>query len=245
MKLEFDDHVLEVPSSWNDIKLRDYERWFMFEPKDQMEYVQFVASVCGTQADVLLNAPTQVFNTLVEAISFISHQDFEPKNHIEMDGEKYFVSFSDDLTLAEWVDVESTLDSESESKISEVLAILCRPVGEKYNTKTADTRKEVFRNLPCDKVLPLIAFFLYKKRQSEKILNLYSMAKDRTDQLQKAISHFVENGDGIKSLPIWRRIRYYFLIRSLKKQLSKYSDFFSTEPTKPLPKKNKRSLFNK
>lgn len=245
MKLEFDDHSLEIPTGWNEIKLADYERWFMTEPKDQMEYVQFVSGICGTDADILLNAPTQVFNIIVEAISFIANQDFQPVNYIEIEGEKHFVSFSDDLTLAEWVDVEATLESESQSKISEILAILCRPVGEKYNTKTAEKRKEVFRQLTCDKVLPLIAFFLFKKRQSEKILSLCSTVKDRTDQLLKDINHFAESGDGIKSLPIWQKIKYYFLTRYLKRQLSKYSDSFSTEWTRQQPKRSKPSLFSK
>lgn len=217
MKLEFDNHTLQVPTAWSEVRLCDYERWFMIEPKDQMEYVHFVANICATEPDVLLNAPTQVFNIIAEAISFISDQDFAPVNYVEIDGEKYFVPFSDDLTLAEWVDVESTLEGQSQSKISEVLAILCRPLGEKYNTKTAEQRKEVFRNLTCDKVLPLVAFFLFKRKQSETILNLYSMVKDRTDLLLRDINHFVADGVGTKSLPIWQKIKYYFLTRYLKR----------------------------
>lgn len=245
MKLEFNGTTLEVPTSWSDIELGEYEKWFMCEPKEQMEYVEFVANICKIEPQTLLESPTQVFNIMVEALSFISNQDFEPVNYIKIDGEKYFVSFSDDLTLAEWVDVEGVLESESESKVSEILAILCRPAGEKYDTTVADRRKDVFRSLPCDKVLPLIAFFLHKKRQSEKILSLCSMVKDQTDQLVKDINHFAESGDGIKSLPIWQRIKYYFLTRYLKKRLSKFSDSFSTGWTKHQPKRNRLNFFNR
>ncbi len=245
MKLEFNGTTLDIPTSWSEIKLCDYERWFMSEPKEQMEYVEFVANVCQVEAQTLLDSPSEVFNIMVEAISFISDQDFEPVNHVEIDGKKYFVSFSDDLTLAEWVDVEAVLDGDSDTKISETLAILCRPAGEKYNTKTAHGRKDVFRNLTCDKVLPLIAFFLYKKRESETILNLCSMVKARIDQLLKDTNLLAESGDGIKSLPIWQRIKYYFLMRYLKKRLSKFSDSFSIEPTKPQPKKSRLSLFSR
>jgi len=245
MKLEFNGTTLNIPTSWSDIKLGEYEKWFMCEPKEQMEYVEFVANICKVDTQILLQSPAQVFSIMIDALSFISEQDFAPVNYTEIDGKKYFVSFSDELTLAEWVDVESVLESESETKISEILAILCRPAGEKYDTQTADLRKDVFRNLPCDKVLPLIAFFLFKKKQSEKISNLCSTVKDRTDQLVRDISHFAESGDGIKSLPIWQRIKYYFLTRYLKKRLSKFSDSFSTEWIKPQPKKSRLSFFNR
>lgn len=245
MKLEFNGTTLEIPASWNEIKLGDYEKWFMCEPKGQMEYVEFVANICKTDTKILLESPAQVFDTMVQALSFISDQDFEPVNHIEIDGEKYFVPLSEDLTLAEWVDVETVLDSESDTKISEILAILCRPAGEKYDTQTAEKRKEVFRNITCDKVLPLVAFFLFRKRQSEKISNLCSTVKDRIGLLAKDINRFAESGDGIRSLPIWQRIKYYFLMKFLKRRLSKFSDSFSTASTSRLPKRNRLNFFSR
>ena len=245
MKLEFNDAIIDVPVSWADIALGDYERWFMKQPETKTEYVEFVAAICKVDTEVLLDAPIDVFNILADTVGFVFREDFEPANRIEIDGQKYSVAFSDELTLAEWVDVETVLESESETKISELLAILCRPAGEKYDAKTAEARRDTFRRLPCDRVMPLIAFFLHKKAESEKILHLFSTVKDRTDQLLKDINHFAESGGGIRSLPIWQRIKYTVLIRFWKNRLSKFSDFFSTGWTKPRPKKNRRNFFNR
>ena len=141
----------------------------------------------------------------------------------------YFICLSDKLTLGEWIDIEEVLNGNNESKISETLAIICRPAGESYNTDTSAGRKELFRNLTCDKAMPLLAFFLHKKKESETILNHYSQVMAQADRFLKDTKTFVTNGDGIKLLPIWQRIRYIYLTKSLEKQLSKYSDSFSTK----------------
>lgn len=245
MKLECNDTVLHVPASWAEITLGDYERWFMKQPETKMEYVEFVAAICKVEPDVLLDSPAQVFNIIVDTLGFVFQENFEPANAIEIDGQRFSVAFSEELTLAEWVDVESVLEGESDTKISELLSVLCRPYGERYDAKTAESRRELFRNLPCDRVMPLVAFFLRRKAESDRISHLFSTVKDRTDLLLADINRFAESGDGIRSLPIWQRIKYTVLMKYWKRRLSKFSDSFSTAPTKPQPKKNRRSFFSR
>ena len=227
LKIEFNNQKFNVPDSWSDVPLCDYEKWFMHAPKDKMEYVRFVADVCGIDTEFLLNSPTQLFDVLANAIDFLNNPEFEPSVKINIDGKDFFISVSDKLTLGEWIDIEEVLNSDSDTKISELLAIVCRSAGEEYNTNTAAMRKEVFRQLTCDKALPLVAFFLHRKKESEAILNHYSMVVDQANQFLRDTKTFVINGGGIKQLPIWQRIRYTYLIRSLEKQLSKFSDFSS------------------
>lgn len=245
IKIEFDNKKLEIPSEWKDIRLADYEQWFNTRPGNKMEYVRFVADICGIDADLLLDSPTQLFEVINENIQFVFDNDTAPSNMVNIGGTNYYITPSDKLTLGEWVDVETTLESDSTTKISEILAIVCRPLSEEYNADIIAARKEVFRNLSCDKALPLIAFFLFKKRESEAILSHFSTVLTQADLFLKGIKHFVENGDGTKRLPIWQRIRYTYLTRSLEKQLSKYSDFFSTETTSREPKMSSTSLINR
>ncbi|NDV96561.1 hypothetical protein D0T84_16800 [Dysgonomonas sp. 521] len=229
IKVEFNDVKLEIPESWRDIRLADYERLYMQNPETKLDQVRFVADVCGIDADMLLESPAQVFNTIAGIIDFVFDSELPPAASVKTNGKEYFISFADRLTLGEWVDAENVIGSDSESKLSELLAILCRPIGEKYNPDLAPERAEMFRNLPCDKALPLISFFLSRKRESEAILNHYSTVMAQAGRFLKDTKTFAINGGGIKRLPIWQRIRYTYLIRSLEKQLARCSDFSSTE----------------
>lgn len=229
MKIEFDDVKLEIPGSWKDIPLSEYEKWYMQKPETREEMIDYVAGICKTDANLLLQSPAVVFNTITEAIGFVFNQDFEPASKCSIEGTDYFISSADKLTLGEYVDTEGVLESESENKLSELLAILCRPAGEKYNPDLTEERREVFKNLSCDKALPLISFFLFKKKKSKEILSLCSRVKEETGQYQKGIRTFAVNTDGTKQLRIWQGIKYYFLMRSQRKRLEKFSDSFYTE----------------
>jgi hypothetical protein len=229
MKIEFNDVKMEIPESWEEIKLSTYEKFYLQSPATKQEQVMFVAGLCGIDANILMESPVQVFNTIAGVVDFVFDSELPPSNVAKIDGVAYSVSFADKLTLGEWVDVESVIGGESEHKLSELLAILCRPIGEKYNPDLAGERVEMFKNLSCGKALPLIGFFLSKKKKSEEILNLYLMAAAQADQFLKDTKAFVTSGDGIKQLPIWQRIRYIYLTRSLEKQLKKFLDFSFTQ----------------
>jgi len=245
IKIEFGDTVIEVPRGWEHISLSDYERICLLKPETKLEFIQYVADICKIEASVFIKAPVQLFELVSNAIEFIFKPDFKPCNEIEIDGVKYTISFADKLTLGEWVDFEAVIESDSETKLTELLAILCRPKGEKYDPNLIDKRIEVFKNLSCDKALPLISFFLLKKKKSEEILNHYLTVVEQAGQYLKDIETFAQNGDGIKRLPIWQRIRYYYLMKSLRKELSKFSDFSSINPTNQKPRKNNTILKNK
>lgn len=229
IKIEFDNQKLNVPDSWKDIKLADYEKWYTRQPQTYAEKVQYVADVAGIDVNILLNSPTQLFDIVAKSIDFIFDNHFDAKDNVEINGTEFRISFADKLTLGEWVDVESLIDSESEHKLSELLAILCRPAGEKYDADKVTERVDLFKNLSCDKALPLISFFLSRKKESEEILHHYSTAIAQASQFLRDTETFVINGDGIKQFPIWQRIRYTYLTRSLRKQLSKFSDSSFTE----------------
>lgn len=158
---------LEIPESWSDIKLSRYEKLYMQKPETKLDLVHFVADVCNIDANVLLESPAQVFNALAEIVDFVFDCELPPANAVKMGDTEYFVSFADKLTLGEWVDAENVIGSDSECKLSELLAILCRPIGEKYNPDLLGERTEMFKNLTCDKALPLISFF-YPKRENTK-----------------------------------------------------------------------------
>lgn len=239
VKIEFEDNIMHIPTAWEDIKLCDYETWYMNVPQTQAEHVQFIADICKIDSDFLLNASVELFDTILGNIRFVFEKEFKPVNKIEIEGINYSISYSDKLTLGEYVDVDEIIKSDGTTKVSDILAVVCRPVGETYDPDKLEERKLLFRNATCDKVLPLITFFLCRKQESEMILHHCSKVVEEANLLLKDIENLARNGDGIKSLLIWQRIKYYFLMRSLKKKLSKFSDSSFINKTGRKPKKNK------
>lgn len=237
--LAFDDQQISIPQSWEDIKLGNYEQWFAAEPRNRIEQVQLVADICGIDSDILLDNPTQLFDTVYDIVGFaFANYDCEPSHTVSLGGQTYIISQTEDLTLAEWVDIESIFESESASRLSDTLSILCRPVGEAYDSKVSEARKALFYDLSMDKAMPLLAFFLQQKERLQSVSNLYSKVTEQGDLCLRLIRGFAESGAGTKSLPIWQRIKYFFLMKFLKRQLSKCSDFFSTVSTNSKRKMN-------
>lgn len=232
VKIEFEDIQLQIPAGWHEIELQNYEKWFMSKPESQKDYIEYIADICQTDAQTLMDAPAQIFDIVCKTIQFVFQENIPPQSSIEIENINYYISTSNKLTLAEWVDVDTILNSKSENQLSEILSILCRPANEKYDPEISTKRQEIFRTIPCSKALPLVAFFLHKKKQSEQISNHFFQATTQIGHFLKDIETFAANGDGIKRLPIWQKIKYTFLTRSLKKQWSKFSDFYFTDQTK-------------
>lgn len=203
MKIEFDGHKIEVPTSWSEITLGDYEKWQNRKAENKLDYIHYIADICGLEADTLLSAPADVFETISQQMQFIFDADHEPHYVVEIGKEKYFVSSSDKLTLGEWVDVDAILNSEdNKHQLSEILAIVCRPVAEKYNTELSQERAKLFRSQPCDKMLPLVSFFLHRDKQLKETLNHCSQVVAEANRFLKDTKTFAASGDGIKRLPI-------------------------------------------
>lgn len=232
MKLKFDNVELTIPESWADVKMSDYVKWGFQMPETKLEIIEHVANICKTDAKVFLNAPTEVFNIVSDAVQFAFNHDYEPKSSIEINNTIYCINTSEKLTLAEWVDIDSVLSDENHDlKILEILAIVCRTIGEVYNSNNIEERKNLFLSQTCDKILPLLAFFLSKEKKLQNVLSHYSTAMEQANQLALLIPSFAKNGAGTKRLTIWHKVKYYFLMKSLKKQLSKCSGFYYTDKT--------------
>ncbi|NDV69199.1 hypothetical protein [Dysgonomonas sp. 25] len=231
-KIEFEGKTINVPQSWDEILFGEYEKWYFQQPKTQSEHIEFIAQLCKVDEAWLMSAPPQLFESIAGSLGFMFEDSIAPSESVSIAGEKYAVSYGDKLTLGEWVDVENCFEGERENRLSEVLAILCRPVGEKYNPDNTEARSAVFRGLPCSQVLPLLAFFLHRNQSFCKISNLYSTTVTQANRFVRDIEHLVQSGGGTKRLPIWQRIKYTFLMKSLKKRLSKFSDSYSTAPTR-------------
>ncbi|NDW10053.1 hypothetical protein [Dysgonomonas sp. 520] len=165
IKIRIADIEYNIPSGYDDVKLSDYENWFGSEIITKEDEVTFVSKVSGIELNTLQSLPLSFYNDLVGIISFSLKDTIkEVKNSIEIDGVKYTINNEEELTLAEWIDVEESLKSESD-KLSKILAVVCRPIGEAYDTNRLADRIELFKGLTMDKLFPLFNFFFALKRK--------------------------------------------------------------------------------
>lgn len=227
-EIKFEGGALTVPTSWGDVTLGEYETWRNEGLSSQQTRIQYIADICKISVEKLTSYSTEVYNLVSEAVSFAFNTDFEPQYSVDVAGEKWFILPSNKLTLGEWVDVDAVLNTEDEShKLSQLLSIVCRPMGEKYDVEVSAQHVDIFQQMTCDKALPLLSFFLHKNKSLDTILNHCLQVEAEASQFLKDTKTFVQNGVGTKRLPIWQRIKFFFLRKSLAKQLSKFSDLCS------------------
>lgn len=230
VKLEVNGKAVQVPQSWEEVLLGDYEAYFMDKPKTGRERAAFIAKIIKIDAETLLDWPAEVFNMIVDTLAFL-FQDahMEPNRELMLGGVKYHVPIEDELTLGAWIDAEEA--QKGPTPLSSVLAIVCRPYGEAYDYKLADQRRAMFAALPVAKVLGVLGFFLHFNEQLNRRTRAFTNLREAVAQLPRNIKLSQIVGGGTRLSRIWRVIRYYGLIVLLRYRLARLSRFYSTKKT--------------
>lgn len=245
-RIKIEDTLYNVPESWDDVTLGQYEKWFDYVADTKMKEVELVSLISTIPFDLLSTLPLSFYTDVLNMVSFaFAGNDFKPSNNILIDDEVYSVSVKDELTLAQYVDVEATFEEEgNDSRLSEILAIVCLKKGEKYDSKILKERKKLFQDLKMNEVFPLLAFFLQLRKNLLIITTFYSNVVEQANQFASLIRTSAENGDGIRLLPKLQRMKYRSLMKLLQQQLSPSSTSFAIDLTKHRQKKHNTSLKN-
>lgn len=240
VKIEYNGAVIDAPENWDEVRLGDYERVLNLKPQTARERVEVVANIVKTDANALLGAPAELFNYLVEITQFMFEDTtFEPQPFVGVNGVKYFVSITDDLTLGEWVDIEDAQVNRPDTIMAEILAICCRPAGEDYNPKATAERKSMFEGLPVSAVAGAFAFFLSYSQKLEAQTRHFSELKAQIELSLPLTLSSLNSGVGIRLLATWRGIRYFALMMLLAYRLRRLSRSFNTNRKKVLRSRRK------
>lgn len=222
IKITIDNTNYNIPTEWADVTLGQYEKWFDSEITTKEDEITFVSKVSNIPLDILQSLPLSFYNDLVQMIGFsLKDANTLPRNNIKIGDVQYSINAEDELTLAEYVDVETVLQGDTD-RLGSVLAIVCRPTGEIYNTKNLPERIKLFNNLTMDKVYPLFSFFLTLKEQYTKIMKHSLMVQEMVDQLHLHTETSLKNGGGIIKLLNWRMKIYNKWIKFCRWVLSKF-----------------------
>ena len=168
------EKTLEIPAFWGEVSLKTYEEYINASVQTGAERIARIGILCGLTIEETLQLPAGVFTYIAEIMQFSTHEpDLTPANSVTLDGVEYYANIDGGgLSLAEWVDIK-TAQKEGYNPLSEVLSIILRPVGEKYDAKTATKRKERFEEAPVSVFFGVLGFFL----QCKIILLLHTSKK--------------------------------------------------------------------
>jgi hypothetical protein len=239
--IEYNGIKVNVPESWQDVTLGEYEQFYALKPEGARERVALIAQVCKIDAETLLSWPAEVFNVIVDYVLFLYGDNPVPPNPVcEIDGVKYIVPIEDELTLGAYVDADEAQKGQ-DRVISNVLAIVCRPAGEAYDYKNNEARAAMFAAQPVSKVLGVMAFFLHCKQLSERRTQVFGNLHQVAALLPRNTELLRSLGGGIKLLRMWPVVRFCILNALLRYRLRRFSRTCSTAKTKGLRKTRKGS----
>lgn len=230
-KYEIKDITVIVPTSWDDITVATYDRVWKIKPKTPRERANVIAVACNIDLQVLLDEPTEVFNMIRADVDFLFNDNPVAPSPAVMIGDKQFnVAIEDKLTFGEYIDADH-VQKNSDAILSNVLAIVCRPAGEKYNPDNNDERAAMFGALPVSQVQGVLAFFLRFYQVSTRRTRLFASLQAVADQLPRNTAALLRHGGSIKLYRIWPIIKYGFLMKLLRARLRKFSRSYYTNGT--------------
>lgn len=220
--MEYGGTAVRVPDGWGDVTLGDYEDAMALPRATLRDKIAVAARLCNVDAAVLLSWPAEAFGLLAERLSF-AWSDFkaDPAPRVSVGDVDYFVSTEDSLTLGEWADVEQVQQAGTRP-IAQVLAIVCRPAGEVYDSSRNEARAALFAGLPVSEVQGVLAFFLLKSQRSAELSRLCSEVRAAAESSLRRSGTSRPGGDGTGSSTSWRGTACWILTAWPRYRLRRY-----------------------
>ena len=194
--------VWNVPKSWDEVTLKQYqeiERYY--DGKEENFDVRKVLHILTNHSEDEINMlPIDFLEKIMVSLSFLQEpiKEEEPRNWIEINGERYTVHTENQLKTGEYIASDTLLKGDKHN-YSGLLAILCRKEGELYDSKfeaeVLEDRIKLFEKQPITKILCIIGFFLQLYITSMTPFLLSSKVREAIDLTRKDIETSAKNGE--------------------------------------------------
>ena len=195
---------IHVPSSWDEITLKTYQRieeYYESITGDTHFNVMDVLDIfIDKDKDYLMSLPSEFLDIILDKLSFLTTpmKTPEPSNKIEINGEKYIVNVQNKLKTGEFIASDSILKDDRHNYAA-MLAILCRKEGEVYDlhfeNEVVQDRITLFEQQPITKIMPIITFFLSLYGLSVMTSQLCSKVEEAIDLTRRNIETSHKNGE--------------------------------------------------
>lgn len=213
-----------VPVSWSQVSLKMYQELERFyEGKDEKFDIRKVIHIlCHKTEDEVNSLPIDFLEKIMEKLLFLQEKptEEEPRNWVEIDGERYTVHTENKLRTGEYIASDTVIKGDRHNYAA-LMAILCRKDGEIYDSRfeneVLEDRIKMWEKVSVVKVLPIVNFFLQLYIISMSPTLLSSKVVEAINQERENILNLQKSGELSK--------RY---TKSLMKKLRKLEKSIST-----------------
>jgi len=191
-----------VPDTLSEITLEQYQKFLKIQDNNEDETflaVKMIEIFCGIRGDHIMKMKASSIKDITRILTDMFNQKPPLVREFTMKGKEYgFIPKLEDMSFGEYVDLDTYVgDFEN---IHKAMAVLYRPITQKYNDKYLieeyegeDTEK--MKDMPMDAVLSSIIFFYNLGMDLSKVMLNY-LQHEETQALVQQLT-LEKNGDGI------------------------------------------------
>jgi len=191
-----------VPDTLSEITLEQYQKFLKIQDNNEDETflaVKMIEIFCGIRGDHIMKMKASSIKDITRILTDMFNQKPPLVREFTMKGKEYgFIPKLEDMSFGEYVDLDTYVgDFEN---IHKAMAVLYRPITQKYNDKYLieeyegeDTEK--MKDMPMDAVLSSIIFFYNLGMDLSKVMLNYLQHEETRALVQQLTLE--KNGDGI------------------------------------------------
>lgn len=219
-----------VPNDWSQITLKKFQAiqdyYEGITGDTHFDIRQVLHILCDKTIDEVNQLPSEFLDMILEKLTFLQEQpkQDEPRNYININGEKYSIHFENQLKTGEYIAADTVLKNDK-NNIALLLAILCRKDDEIYDSKFENEivpqRQKMFEEQKVMDVMPIAAFFLTLYGQSVMLSQLFMAVEDALNNTRSSI-------ESSEKLTVFRKLYLKWQITQLQKSLKSTSNTSKT-----------------
>ena len=191
-----------VPDTLSEITLEQYQKFLKIQKDNEDETflaVKMIEIFCGIRGDHIMKMKASSIRDITGILTDMFNQKPPLVREFTMKGKQYgFIPKLEDMSFGEYVDLDTYMgDIEN---IHKAMAVLYRPITQKYNDKYLIEEyegedEETMKDMPMDAVLSSIIFFYNLGMDLSKAM-LNSLQQEENKDLVQQLT-LEKNGDGI------------------------------------------------
>ena len=191
-----------VPDTLSEITLEQYQKFLKIQENNEDETflaIKMIEIFCGIRGDTIMKMKASSIRDITGILTDMFNQKPPLVREFTMKGKEYgFIPKLEDMSFGEYVDLDTYMgDIEN---IHKAMAVLYRPITQKYNDKYLieeyeGENEQIMLDMPMDAVLSSIIFFYNLGMDLSKAM-LNSLQQEENKDLVQQLT-LEKNGDGI------------------------------------------------